>query len=71
MAKSKSGSRRRPIRRIPTLQRIDVKRHEFNRVVEHVNQLTELLEVLQRSQEVQFKRIAQLQAEVDQLRKQP
>jgi hypothetical protein len=56
------------------LSRIDVTRGEFNRIIDTLNQRTILLNefgsainALQQASEVQFKRIAQIQADVDRL----
>jgi hypothetical protein len=53
-------------RRIPRTQRIDVTRAEFNRVIDILNERGQILNDIRHNQEVQFKRIAQLQAELDQ-----
>lgn len=47
---------------------MDVTRDEFNRVVDTLNSLGHLMNDVRHDQDVQFKRIAQLQAEIDQLR---
>jgi hypothetical protein len=65
MAK-KSGARR--IRRAPRIARTRhraVTRQEFNRLAERLNERAEILDDLQRSQQIQFQRLAQLQAELD------
>lgn len=46
-----------------------VKRKEFNDVIDRLNERAELLNSIVRNQEIQFQRIAQLQAEVDLLRR--
>ncbi len=64
--------RRRPtkrVRRIPRTQRVDVRREEFNRVIDLLNERGQILNDLRQNQEVQFKRIAQLQAELDQIKR--
>jgi hypothetical protein len=68
--------RPRPIPRIPKGRQLDVTRAEFNRVIEILNRRGEiieeyggLLEQIRRDLDVQFKRTAQLQAEVDGLKK--
>lgn len=52
-------------KRMPLRKRMDVTRAEFNDLVEMVNERGELLNDLRRNQDIQFKRIAQLQAELD------
>jgi len=54
-------------RRIPRMQRIDVTRAEFNRVIDLLNERGQILNDLRHNQDVQFRRIAQLQAELDRL----
>jgi hypothetical protein len=56
-------------RRIPRTQRIDVTRAEFNRVIDLLNERGQILNDLRHNQEVQFKRIAQIQAELDQVKR--
>jgi hypothetical protein len=50
---------------IPKSRRIDVTRAEFDRVIDLVNERGRILNNLQENQEIQFKRIAQMQAELD------
>jgi hypothetical protein len=69
MPKSTERRRVRPIRRIPVASRIDVTRAEFNRVIALLNERGEILNDLRHNQEVQFQRLAQLQAEVDLIRR--
>lgn len=52
-------------KRMPLRKRMDVTRAEFNDLVEIVNERGELLNDLRHNQDIQFKRIAQLQAELD------
>ena len=68
--------KRRKFTRIPKARRADVSRGEFNRVVEIVNRHTSLHEdraeriaALHRDLEIQFKRIAQLQQELDDVKR--
>jgi len=49
------------------MQRIDVTRAEFNRVIDLLNERGQILNDLRHNQDVQFRRIAQLQAELDRL----
>ena len=48
---------------------MDVRRDEFNQLVDLLNERGELLNALIREQKIQFERIAQLQADVDRLRR--
>jgi hypothetical protein len=57
------------IKRIPVGSRIDVTRAEFNRVIALLNERGEILNDLRHNQEVQFQRLAQVQAEVDLIRR--
>jgi hypothetical protein len=54
---------------IPVSRRVDVTRAEFNRVIAILNERGALINGLRDNQEMQFKRIAQLQAELDLLRR--
>jgi DNA-directed RNA polymerase subunit L len=80
MAKRKNSSARRipKARVIPRsrLSRVDVKRGEYNALVDILNErntilnaLREAIERLERASATQFTRIAQLQADVDELKK--
>ena len=60
-------SRRLP--RIPKARRDDVTREEFDRVIDMLNQRGEIVDKMRRDLDVQFKRIAQLQQEIDSLRR--
>lgn len=58
------------------LTRIDVRRGEFDRLIRILNErnamlnaLRDAVQGLERASEVQFKRIAQMQAELDQLKR--
>ena len=79
MAKRRPASRRIPrarrLRRSPA-QRVDVTRAEYNRIIDILNERNEILnalrasaEELRRDRDVQFKRIAQLQAELDDVKR--
>jgi hypothetical protein len=68
----------RPLKRIRKARlspsaRKDVTRKEYNFVIDVMNQRGEIvndaIEELRRASEIQFKRIAQLQAEVDELKR--
>jgi hypothetical protein len=65
MRKKTERRRVRPVPRLPTARRIDVTRAEFNRVIALLNERGEILNDLRHNQDVQFQRLAQLQAEVD------
>jgi len=62
-------------RRLPKARRIkrskltrrDVTRAEYNGIIEVLNQQGELVDGLRRELEVQFKRIAQMQSELDEV----
>jgi hypothetical protein len=64
---SKKPRRRRAgeAKRIPLRKRMDVTRAEFNEVIAQLNERGEILNDLRRNQDIQFQRIAQLQAELD------
>jgi hypothetical protein len=79
VAKRRPASRRIPrarrLRRSPA-QRVDVTRAEYNRIIDILNERNEILnalrasaEELRRDRDVQFKRIAQLQAELDDVKR--
>ena len=66
----------RPIPRIPKSGRFDVSRDEFNRVIDLLNKRGEILQgygasldEMRRELDVQFKRIAQLQVQIDEIKK--
>ena len=67
--------RARAIRTVPklkrrsTLKRIDVTRHEYNQLVDLLNRRGEILAAIQRELETQFKRMAQMQSELDEVRR--
>jgi len=56
------------LRRSP-LSRTDVTRAEYNNIIEVLNQRGEIINDLRRELEVQFKRIAQMQSELDEVRR--
>lgn len=64
MAKKSKPRRVRKARQIPVGGR-DVTRAEFNRVIEMLNERGAIMNDLAHNQDVQFKRLAQLQAELD------
>jgi hypothetical protein len=48
---------------------MDVRRDEFNRLIDLLNQRGEVVNAILRGQEIQFQRIAQIQAELDLLKR--
>jgi hypothetical protein len=59
-------------RRIPRIlkgRRVDVRRDEFNQLVDLLNERGNVLNLLIREQQIQFQRIAQLQAQLDLLKR--
>ena len=69
MPKKTEPRRVRSVGRIPTTRRIDVTRAEFNRTIALLNERGKILNDLRHNQDVQFQRLAQLQAEVDLVRR--
>ena len=66
----------RPIPRISKSRRFDVSRGEFNHVIDLLNERGKILQEyrmsldqMRRDLDIQFKRIAQLQLELDQIKK--
>jgi hypothetical protein len=59
---------RRPIRRIPKVRTDAVSRAEYNALVDQLNERGRILDDVQRALQIQFQRIAQIQAELDELR---
>ena len=51
------------------LNRRDVTRAEYNNIIEVLNQRGEIINTLRHELEVQFKRIAQMQSELDDVRR--
>jgi hypothetical protein len=66
-------SRRRALPHIPKARHRDVTRSEFNRVIDSLHErgdiITSNIGELRHDLDIQFKRIAQLQAELDQLKR--
>ena len=69
MAKKSKPRRVGRARPIPLAKRIDVTRAEFNRVIAILNERGNIINDLRHNQEMQFRRLAQLQAEVDLIRR--
>jgi len=67
----KKTKRRRvaPAKPIPVGRRTHVTRTEFNRAIALLNERAESFNDLRHNQDMQFQRLAQLQAEVDLLRR--
>jgi hypothetical protein len=61
-------NKRRPVKKVARVaksRRVDVRRGEFDRVIDLLNERGKVLNDLRANQEIQFKRIAQIQAELD------
>jgi hypothetical protein len=56
-------------KQIPVGRRMDVTRAEFNRVIALLNERGDIINDLRHNQEMQFRRLAQLQAELDLIRR--
>ena len=56
------------IRRIPKTRRTSVTRDEYNALIEMLNDRGEAIADIQKTLAVQFQRMAQMQAELDELR---
>lgn len=74
MAKNTAGKTRPRIAkaarlRQSSLSRTDVTRAEYIQIIEVLNQRGEIINDLRRELEVQFKRIAQMQSELDEVRR--
>jgi hypothetical protein len=59
----------RRLPRIPKSRRIAVTRSELDRVIDLLNERGEVVDQMRRELDVQFKRIAQLQEEMDRLKR--
>jgi hypothetical protein len=64
MAKTPRGH----VRRIPKGRRVGIRREEYNHLVDILNERGEILNRLLQDQQIQFQRIAQLQAELDRVK---
>jgi hypothetical protein len=69
MAKKAKPRRVGRARAIPVAKRVDVTRAEFNRVIAILNERGGIINDLRHNQEMQFRRLAQLQAELDLIRR--
>jgi hypothetical protein len=61
--------RSRKVPRLPKARRVDVTREEFNHVVELINQRSEIIESHGKELDIQFRRIGQLQAALDEVKR--
>jgi len=68
MARRAAGPERRRVTRIPKGRRIDVRREELDALIDLLNKRGEILNQIIREQEIQFQRIAQMQADLDVLK---
>jgi len=62
------GPIRRKVQRLPKGRRASIDRAELNRLIDLLNQRGETLNQVLRDQEIQFQRIAQIQADLDLLK---
>ena len=69
MAKKPKPRRVGRARTIPLAKRMDVSRAEFNRVIAILNERGNIINDLRHNQDMQFRRLAQLQAELDLIRR--
>lgn len=65
MTRKSARPDRRRVRRIPKARRMELRREELNRLVDHLNERADVINRLVQDQQIQFQRIAQLQAELD------
>ena len=68
MARPSARARRR-VPRIPKARRAAVRREELDELVDRLNQRGDVINQVVRDQQIQFQRIAQIQAELDLLKK--
>jgi hypothetical protein len=70
MPPAKSATRRaRAPRRAPKARPAGVRREDLNRLMDLLEERTEMMKNIVRTQEIQFQRIAQMQAEIDLLKR--
>ena len=74
MAKRRTREARLKIAKAPMLRRspqrrFDVTRAEYNHIIDVLNERGDIINDLRRELEVQFKRIAQMQSELDEVRR--
>jgi hypothetical protein len=63
-------AKKRPVRlkRIPIKKRRDVRREEFDHLIELINQRGDIINGIRHDLDIQFKRMAQIQGEIDEIR---
>jgi hypothetical protein len=66
---SSKPRRLRTLPRIPKSRRMDVTRAEFNHVIDLLNERGQIVDQIRRELDIQFKRIAQMQFELDGIKK--
>jgi hypothetical protein len=59
----------RKVRRIPPTERVDVTREEFDRLLAALNDRSDAINELRHDLDIQFKRMAQIQSEVDEIQR--
>lgn len=59
----------RALTRIPAKQRLEVRREEFDRLVEIINVRADLIDKVRHDLDIQFKRMAQMQSELDEVQR--
>ena len=59
----------RRVTRIPIPKRVDVTRGEFDRVIALLNERGDILNEIRHDLDIQFKRMAQIQVEVDEIQR--
>ena len=68
LKKSKPKRKTSTARRRSSTERVDVTRQEYNEIVTILDRRGEVIEGLRRELETQFKRMAQIQSELDEVR---
>ena len=66
--KSRKKLKTSAARRLSAAKKRDVTRQEYNKVIDILNQREEIIDGLRRELETQFKRMAQIQSELDEVR---
>ncbi len=59
----------RKVSRIATPKRVDVTREEFDRVIALLNERGDIINGIRHDLDIQFKRMAQIQGEVDEIQR--
>jgi hypothetical protein len=65
----RSVAKRRPRRRRPSTRRLDVTRQEYDHLVAMLERRSDLIDSLKRELDTQLTRIAQIQSQIDDLRR--